>query len=159
VIQHAARPSVNDRNCSRDGETLYCASSVLSPQGKNSYRTINLRDGRASTAWVEGRPGQGEGEWILIGFNRERSINGLELRNGYAKNRDIFVKNSRVRELEILLSTGKTLRRTLQDTDQPQIVSLNGAGPARWLQLRIVSVYPGSKYSDTAISELRVDAD
>jgi len=159
VIRHAERPRVNDDNCSRNGDMLYCASSVLSPQGKNAYQTVNLSDGRASTAWVEGQSGHGVGEWILIGFDRERIVHGLELRNGYAKNRDIFSKNSRVKELEIRLSSGQTLRRTLQDTDEPQTVSLVGAGIARWLQLRILSVYPGSKYRDTAISELRVDAD
>jgi hypothetical protein len=159
AVRHAERPRVNDENCSRNGDTLYCASSVLSPQGKNAYRTVNLSDGRASTAWVEGQSGHGVGEWILIEFNRERVVHGLDLRNGYAKSRDIFTKNSRVRELEIRLSTGQTMHRTLKDTDEPQTVSLDGAGVARWLQLRILSVYPGSKYRDTAISELRVDAD
>jgi hypothetical protein len=30
---------------------------------------------------------------------------------------------------------------------------------AKWVQLIIRSVYPGWKYSDTAVNELRVDAE
>ncbi len=158
-VRHAARPRAAGEDCSRRGDMEFCVSSVLSSQGNNSYRAANLGDGHARTAWVEGRPGQGVGEWILVAFDRVRNVRSLQLRNGYAKSADIFAKNSRVQDLEIHLSSGKTIHWTLKDTGEPQIVTLDGAGEAGWLQLRILSVYPGSKYADTAISELQVTAD
>jgi hypothetical protein len=39
-----------------------------------------------------------------------------------------------------------------------QRVDLNRPVEVKWLQIVIRSVYPGWKYKDTAVNELRVDA-
>ena len=46
-------------------------------------------------------------------------------------------------------------------TDQTgeQRINLNRPVKAKWVQFIIHSVYPGSKYSDTALNELQVDAE
>src|SRR5205085_4384719 len=42
------------------------ASSSLPAQGAKKYSAINLTDNDPMTAWVEGKPGPGIGEWFSI---------------------------------------------------------------------------------------------
>jgi hypothetical protein len=153
------RPYSPNEDCSLDGRIRYCVSSVLAAQGKNSYRAANLIDGNSETAWVEGRSDDGLGEWIVIDFTQPQTLGSVRLQNGYTKNADIYDKNGRVRDIEIILSNGQTLRQTLKDSDATQTIRLERAQQIRWLQLKIISVYPGRKYRDTAISELRVQSE
>lgn len=156
VAPSAVRPTSATEDCTLDGNVRFCVSSALAPQGRNSYRAANLIDGNPATAWVEARTDDGIGEWIVIHFTQPRSVSGVEVQNGYAKNADIYGKNGRVREIEINLSNGQTSRHALSDSSNPQTIRLSGADAVNWIQLKILSVYPGSKYRDTAISELRV---
>jgi F5/8 type C domain len=131
---------------------------MLPPAHGNSYGAHNLIDGADDTAWVEGSGGQGVGDFVVLEFDRVRAVRGLTIRNGYAKNSDIYGKNSRVKDVELRFSTGDTLQAALTDSTGEQHVSLNRPVEAKWVQLIIRSVYPGWKYSDTAVNEVRVDA-
>lgn len=153
------RPNSPREDCTLDGSLRYCVSSALAAQGSNTYRARNLVDDQPKTAWVEGKSDNGVGEWIVVDFDQKRTPRSLTIRNGYGKSADIFSKNGRIKDIEIRLSNGKTLRRVLEDTSSSQTINLDDAGSATWLQLVIVSVYPGWKYADTAISELRVNAE
>ena len=124
----------------------------------NIYGPRNLTDGNDKTAWVEGSDGQGLGEFIVLEFNSERGVRGLTIRNGYDKSPDIFTKNSRVKDIELRFSSGDSIEATLKDAPGPQYVTMSQPIKAKWIELVIRSVYPGSKYSDTAINELSVDA-
>jgi len=70
---------------------------------------------------------------------------------------DIYCKNSTVKDVELRFSTGDRLETTLKDDPAPQHVALSRPIQAKWVQLIVRSVYPGWKYSDTAINEVRVD--
>ena len=85
-----------------------------------------------------------------------RTPSVIELVNGYAKSDDIYTKNSRVRLLELSNSQGEQITLTLDDTQDWQTIKLPPMQKSSWLALTIRGVYPGSKYQDTAISELRV---
>ncbi len=134
-----------------------CASSTLAPAQGNSYGPRNLGDGDDQTAWVEGSNGQGIGEFIVLQFDSPRTIRGLTVRNGYDKSADIFAKNGRVKDVDLRFSSGGTIAATLSDQPGPQYLALNQPIEAKWVELIIRSVYPGSKYADTAINEISVD--
>jgi hypothetical protein len=153
-----ARPSTPYETCNRAGSITYCASSVLAPQYGFTYGPEKIADGRLDTAWVpgQGAHGDGIGEWILVQFDSPRSISTIELLNGYRKNADIFSKNNRVREVEIVSSSGDRLIYTMHDGSNPESISMGELSNVEWVQLIIRSVYRGAKYRDTAISELRV---
>jgi hypothetical protein len=157
-VPDSPRPHSPNENCSRSGGTLTCVSSALPPAHGNSYDARNLTDGNDKTAWVEGSGGQGVGDFVVLEFDTPRAVRGITIRNGYAKDSDIYAKNSRVKDLEIRFSNGATLHTTLQDKSEGELVTLNQPVEAKWVQLIIRSVYPGWKYSDTAINEVRVDA-
>jgi hypothetical protein len=60
--------------------------------------------------------------------------------------------------VELRFSTGDSIEATLKDEPGAQHVGLSRPVKAKWVELIIRSVYPGWKYSDTAINELSVDA-
>lgn len=133
-----------------------CASSVLPPQGANTYGPAQALDFDASTAWVEGAPGNGEGEWLQVGFGSPTTFQSIFIVNGYAKDRQAFRANGRVREAHIETADGIDLRVTLKDEMATQEVRLPRKSTSPWLRLGIASVYPGARWQDTAISELWV---
>jgi hypothetical protein len=140
----ARRPSLNTG-------VVYCASSVLPPQIGNSYGVQNLFS-TASTAWVAGSGGYAIGEWILVEFDDMQSVTSITIRNGYQKNPDIFFKNSRVKKLDVVASSGEKRQFDLEDRLGAQQLSFNRPVQAKWIALIIRDVFPGTKYTDTAIS-------
>lgn len=155
--QAPARPATAGETCSNSGGYTYCASSILAPQYGFNYKPSNLVDGRLDTAWVEGKPGNGEGEWVVVDLGGERSVDGIELLNGYHKNQALFAKNNRVRGLEVSFSNGYSANYELGDHGGVQTLGFDAPQRASWVKLTIRSVYRGSKYKDTAISELRIN--
>jgi hypothetical protein len=153
-----SRSHAANEDCSRAGDTTLCASSVLAAAQGNSYGPRNLADGDDKTAWVEGSGGQGVGEFVVLEFDQPRTVRGLTVRNGYDKSPDIFAKNSRVKDIELRFSSGDSIQATLKDQAGPQHLALKQPINAKWVELIIRSVYPGTKYSDTAINEIEVDA-
>ena len=153
----APRPRSANESCTRSGGMSICASSVLPPAHGNVYGPSNLLDENDGTAWVEGSGGQGAGDFLVFEFDAPQAVSGLTIRNGYDKSGDIYGKNSRVKDVELHFSNGEQLDTTLKDTPSEQRVALSRPVKAKWVQLIIRSVYPGWKYSDTAINEVRVD--
>ena len=92
----------------------------------------------------------------MAGF-AQRQLSRLVLANGYNKNRDIYTKNARLQTVTITGQAGKQRSFRLADTGDWQEINLDWLGETNWLSIVISDVYRGSKYSDTAISELRVE--
>ena len=128
------------------------ATSVYS--GEYSYLPALIRDGDLTTAWVEGVSGQGEGESITIRFDVPCSLSGFSIHAGYHKTESLYQKNSRPKEIELTFSDGSSCRVTLEDRMAPQTVTLSAPVETDSLTIRLVSVYPGTAYTDTAISEI-----
>jgi hypothetical protein len=137
------------------GVDRYCASSVLPAQGANQYGVQNLF-GDPGAAWVEGAPGLGISEWISVEFDASREVVSVTIQNGYQKNADIFSKNTRVRRLRATFSEGETLLLPLEDKMGAQTIPLARPISAKWVQFVIEDVYPGTRYTDTAISKLSI---
>jgi hypothetical protein len=135
-------------------DVTYCASSVLPSSKTNFYEPSMMFDGNRATAWVEGEDGDGIDETVTLHFGRERSLVGFEIINGYDKDQRIWAANSRARELEASTGDGQVQVITLKDVRGASRFDFDAPVDTSWLQLKIRSVYPGSKYKDTAISEL-----
>lgn len=92
------------------GRTLqpdWTASSVLESEQlyrDSRYGPEKALDGDPATAWVEGVSGPGIGESYVIGLAHYPEALGFI--NGYAKNRDLFGKNYRVKELKLQVFAG-----------------------------------------------------
>jgi hypothetical protein len=136
------------------GTDFYCASSVLAPQSGSSYGVDHLFSNKTSEAWVEGKPGQGIGQWITIDFKEPREVKALIIRNGYQKDSDTFAKNSRVSKLRLVFSEGETRMIDVPDNMDLQTIAIDPPVRSFWVQFIIDDVYPGGAYSDTAITKL-----
>ncbi len=128
------------------------ASSQLEPAP--AYDPGQLFDGRLDFGWAEGVPGNGEGESLRFTFEKPAALDGMYVANGYQRSDDHFRKNGRVKKAEIY-ADGKLIQTvTLADSTGYQFVKFDKAVTAMEVTFKIVSVYPGSKYEDTVISEL-----
>ncbi|MCB1491422.1 MAG: hypothetical protein KDJ77_06435 [Rhodobiaceae bacterium] len=140
-------------------EIAYCVSSVLPSSGSNTYGPENLFDGSAATAWCEGARGSGAGQTISLRIDNGGPFRRIFIENGYQKNRDIFERNARPRTIEVTTDTGLKFRHVLEDSDGENMFDLPEPGEYRAVDIRVLDVYPGSRYEDMCISTLLVDFD
>ena len=131
------------------------ASSTLESQYGNDYEPLNVVDDDVATAWVEGAAGSGEGQWIEFDALEQQNISGMRIVNGYCKDKDTYVKNSRVKELKVIFGDGSVENIVLDDEyGLYQDFEFGRTVKTASVELRIVSVYNGTEYDDTCISEV-----
>lgn len=123
-------------------------------EGDFSYAAVNLYDGDVATAWVEGVSGQGKGEAVRFNFDGTYGVDGIRIYAGYQKSKDIYEKNSRPSEMEIWFSDGTMLKCSLEDFYGQQVIEFPERKETSWISIIIKDVYAGSRYEDTAISEI-----
>lgn len=139
------------------------ASSVL--ESKNDrYSPLNLLDNDPKTAWVEGVKGDGIGEDLTIyisdsaGRWTARSVHKLGIVSGYAKSKDIFYKNNRPKKIKLTVypynSSKYSMEHILKDSMEMQYIELKEKTLTSDIKIEILSVYKGSKYDDTCISDV-----
>lgn len=134
------------------GDFRICASSVLPPQGKNTYGPEHLNGTTDGGAWCEGVPGAGAGQSITFRQKPANMVGTVMVTNGYARDEKSFRNNGRIKRARIETSAGYKNEITLEDNRRPQTVALK---PARveWIRLTIIDVYPGAgKGQDTCLS-------
>ena len=155
-----------------EGCSWYCggsyksltSSSCQKNTGKIGYQATNAHDFDLTTAWVEGAEGQGIGESLTYTFagNCPR-ITAFEVVNGYVKSEQAWQENSRVRQLKVYYNNRPYKVLNLKDMRGMQIFKVDTLGYHQegakdWsLKFEILDVYPGTKYEDTAITEIHFD--
>lgn len=135
--------------------TMVCATSSLSIQKNYNFGPEQAVDSNPKTVWVEGARGHGLGYWIMLRFDQTKPVRYLGIENGFGKQVDSerWEQLSRVKDALIETSDGLVERVRLKDTDQPQFVDLGRETQPTWIRLTILSVYPGTKWQDTALTE------
>ena len=148
------------------------ASSTLPSAPHTTYGVENLLDGRSDTAWIEGQDGPGKGAWIEITFKPGAMIKGIGVLNGYTKSPAALAENGYVRKLRVhipALQEGEQWSEKVE-LKAPQPLSArkdwrisdlqwaydggDGAMELKKVRLTILDAVPGTKFSDTAISEI-----
>lgn len=157
------------------GCSWYCGGSVshltvtsqLPDYQAIAYGAQQAHDFNIATAWVEGQDGYGEGERITYHFDlrdqpgHELGITTLLIANGYKKSPDLWKKNSRVKRLRMYLNDQPYADIELLDILNFQsvdigVIMLPDHEPLT-LSFEIIAVYPGDRYTDTALTELLFD--
>lgn len=138
----------------RDVEDV-TASSYLSEENIKHVPDL-IMDGDTTTAWVEGIPGNGEGESITFTFGDLYAVSDIKIWNGYQKSEDLYYKNARPAELELEFSDGSTERISLQDIASGFQEFALARHVTSYVKVKIISTYAGSKYEDTVISEIEL---
>ena len=149
---------------------LIKASSYLSQNDLRviaNYHPYYLIDNDPNTAWVEGASGSGIKEtvlmWVAIPQNATIKI---AIRNGFQKTGELFYKNNRVKELEVTFMLGNLYDAeylskiyTLEDITGWQIIEFKSEKECRYIAFTIHSVYRGTTYDDTCISDINISID
>jgi hypothetical protein len=141
------------------------SSSVLSPE----YKALNAFDMLLETAWVEGKPDEGIGEWVSVKITQNGNtvvriiqiavVGALVLQN-YRN------QNNRVKKMEIVFDYGNGRQRNdiIEFPDELSVVCTTPysydksslsieltKGTSIEIRFIIKEVYPGSKWNDTCI--------
>ncbi|WP_257450295.1 NADase-type glycan-binding domain-containing protein [Archangium lipolyticum] len=133
------------------------ASSVLSPA--DAYHPGFLFDGRLDFGWAEGSKGPGTGESFTLTLESPMEVVALELWNGYQRSADHFQKNARAKKVTLSVDGGEPVPLNVKDANGVQTLKLPAPMKGREWKLAVVEVYPGKRYPDMVLSELRlVDA-
>ncbi|MBV6443588.1 MAG: hypothetical protein DYG98_18795 [Haliscomenobacteraceae bacterium CHB4] len=129
------------------------ASSTLEPE--MAYSAANLFDSRKEFVWVEGnKTSSGEGETLSFNFEEPVNITAIQIWNGYQRSDEHFAANARVRSFEFGAKDGTMAAYTLRDTKAGQKIELTTAVKGQRFELKVKSIYAGSKYKDLAVSDL-----
>ncbi len=161
----------------------YGGSSFLKADEKYSYYPCLTQDNDPTTAWVEGKDDDGKGEWIELDQGQSEVFYGIRIFNGYGSDKDTWQKNNRVKKAKITFEKNLAvppaeeeindeafIQHTeilnfedtfgYQDIYFTQPVARGGDpssdGGAAFISLEILETYAGSKFNDTAISEVRL---
>ncbi|PTL80902.1 hypothetical protein [Vitiosangium sp. GDMCC 1.1324] len=133
------------------------ASSVLTPA--DAYHPGFLFDSRLDFGWAEGSKGPGTGESFTLTLDAPVEITALELWNGYQRSDDHFQKNARAKKLAVSADGGAPVSLDVKDASGVQTLKLPAPMKGRVWKVSVEQVYPGKRYPDMVLSELRlVDA-
>lgn len=136
------------------GVDSVAASSTLAPQGKFNFSVNNLRDFDPTTAWCEGKPGYGIGEWFEV-----KSVDVNIIYNGYQYSPTVWAENSRVKKFKVYKNGTPLCYLELTDEMGPQSFELSPERDYDYknvptFRFEIVEVYKGLKYDDVCISHV-----
>lgn len=147
------------------------ASSVLNATSKDhsTYVAGNVYDGNYKTAWVEGVEGNGEGQILKLYLDGVHKISKIKIFNGYLKTKRRYAINGRVTKAVIDYGNGYQQTVDLKTMNPPEVeiefaatemgeTEIIPDSPCETdnIAITITEVQPGSKYTDTAISEIEV---
>lgn len=124
---------------------------------KDAYAPKNVFDGKTTTAWFEGSPDDGIGEWLKVNFSKPKRLEKIGLIAGYPKTHKLFGQNNRIKTAMVILSNGDTQVLNLKDVKEMQHFKILSKSKTSYLKIVISSVYRGSRYRDTCITELEIN--
>ena len=129
----------------------------------DSYKAEFANDLSYKTAWVEGKKDEGIGEYLEYYFkNDSPRITEIIISNGYMKSEETWKNNNRVKKLKLYINGVPLGILNLKDSRTDQYFEVgtlghNKNGTDLILKFEILEVYKGSKYNDTAITEIYFD--
>ena len=131
------------------------ASSVLEPT--TAYQPANLFDSRYDFAWsTYGKKTNGIGEWVKVSFDSPQDVAALMFWNGYQRSDSHYKANGRIQSLTLADNQGQSQELALKDQMGPQVITLGKPlKAATSVELKIAKTYPGLKYPDVLLSEVR----
>lgn len=129
------------------------ASSTLN-EASFAYDPSLLFDARKEFVWVEGAKGNGEGEILTFDFDKEVTIAGLKIWNGYQRSESHFKSNAQLKSFSFGKKGEENATYQLKSEQGAQVVKLEKPLKGKRFELVIDAAFKGWSYKDMAISEL-----
>lgn len=135
------------------------ATSTLAPEV--AYSVQNLFDSRLDFAWAtDGKRSAGVGEQFTIKFAEPQTVAGLIIWNGYQRSETHYLANSRPSRLQLCVNGTTPFSILLKDRMGEQYVPFpEKMSDVREIAFSVDGVFPGSKYRDMVISEIKLVSD
>ncbi len=133
------------------------ASSVLVGSSGKTYGTEYLFDEDLETSWQEGEEGDGLGVTLTASFSETTNVKAIAFWNGNETSQERYEANNRIQGITVTVDCdGQTYSAdyALEDTMGEQVLVFDTAIPVDSLAIRINSVYNGTIYQDTVLSEM-----
>jgi len=132
----------------------YVAASSTYDGDRATHIATNLIDGKRETNWTEGVDGNGIGEYVHFEFQEKHTITGFRICSGNHSSDSYYAKNARPKEIKLTFEDGSSEQFTLLDVKEEFTFQLSEAITTKNVRLTIQSVYEGSSWEDTVISEI-----
>lgn len=155
-----------DENKNKQETNFVASSAESSSQLRNistssktySYNPSNVLETNNDTCWCEGSDGDGVGEYIKLSSENQGTVKEIIIKNGICTDSELFYKNNRVKACTIEFSDGTVINQTLSGEydEQPCKIKLPEKITSDYIKITIDSVYSGTKYNDTCITEIIV---
>ncbi len=177
AISDYGRQAVNDKMKSADNDdnklkiSYVEASSELNTASKDhaTYNASNISDDDYHTAWVEGVDGTGEGQVLVLHLDGIHKISKIKIFNGYLKTKRRYSINGKITTAAIDFGNGHQQMVNLSIMDpieeetefeadkmgETEIIP-NGDCETDTIVITITGAVAGTKYEDTAVSEIEV---
>ncbi|MEY8338279.1 zinc-ribbon domain-containing protein [Lachnospiraceae bacterium 62-35] len=135
--------------------TAVDSSHVVQANSRIDNSAWSAFDGQSTTSWQEGAPGDGIGEYIGIGFDREYQVQVITLLLGNHRSDEWYIKNNTPRLLTISLGAA-SFQVEFPKEKTEFAVALSRPVAASDIRITINGVYQGTEYTDSIISEVGV---
>ncbi len=147
------------------------SSSFLNVKSKDNstYEPANTLDGNVSTAWIEGVDGDGINESITYRFEEEYDVSKVVIYNGFLKSKYRYTINGKPTKIQMVFGNGEVIEEELnvihpgeedvefaEDELNPTVITFEVPIPSDSLSIVIQDVETGTKYEDTAISDVEI---
>lgn len=133
-------------------QDIYATSSL--PENDMVHVPERMLDQNKATAWIEGADGLGIHESVTICFEEEGLITIFDICPGFQKSKDLYLKNSRPAKIRLTFADGSTFEQVVMDVIGEHSLNLKEPVVTDRVTITILEVYEGTKYQDTAISEI-----
>ncbi len=138
----------------KKSDFAYVVASSTYDGDRATHIATNLIDGKRETNWTEGVDGNGIGEYVHFEFQKEQTITGFRICSGNHSSDSYYTKNARPEEIKLTFEDGSSEEFTLLDAKEELTFQLSEAVTTKTVRLSIQSVYEGSSWEDTVISEI-----
>jgi hypothetical protein len=138
----------------RERLSIRTSSTLFSSESELSHGPAMLMDGDRSTAWIEGSRRDGVGEWFEVYVGRRKKLTSFTIVNGCAGSAQQHIEHNRIRAVRISRDLPPAIDFILSDSRKPETIYFPEPLQTAWVRFTIRSVYKGSKYRDTCVSEL-----
>lgn len=144
------------------GKVSASCPSVITRSGKELSSKFMI-DGNKDTAWQEGVEGPGIGEYINLVFDDLESVSVIAIAAGAQKNDQKYFENNRLEDITINIGVPEDNYKKydiyhihFEDICDTQYIVFDEPVNIKEMYFTIDSVYEGTKWDDTCISEITI---
>lgn len=150
LADSASKPSGYSKVTVKDA----MASSTLEQEEYDNSVQMVL-DGNETTSWQEGVSGDGLGEFLWFSLGSKKKVRYLTFKLGNWRDQERYQKNNRPKQLTIWLGD-ESYTISFPDEKKEFCVVLSQDCEISSVQIYIDSVYKGTEWDDTCISEVGI---